>query len=118
MQYLIFLSPGPFYRLPFPTRGPSIFFMDTKSFYATVHGRVQGVAFRHYTRLTANRLSLSGWVRNLPSGAVEILAEGPEKPLEDLAIWIHQGPDFARVDQVRIEWRKPVGQKGPFEVRF
>jgi acylphosphatase len=92
--------------------------MTTKSFYATVHCRVQGVAFRHYTRLTANRLSLSGWVRNLPNGTVEMLAEGPEEQLEELATWIHRGPDFAQVDRVRIEWRKPVGGSGPFEVRF
>ncbi|MCP4197533.1 MAG: acylphosphatase [Proteobacteria bacterium] len=92
--------------------------MNIKSFYATVHGLVQGVAFRHYTRVTANRLNLSGWVRNLPNGAVEILAEGPEGQLKDLVTWIHRGPDFAQVDRVHIDWRKPVGQRGPFEVRF
>jgi acylphosphatase len=95
-----------------------MFFMDIKAFYATVHGLVQGVAFRHYTRITASRLHLSGWVRNLPNGAVEILAEGPTPQVEELAKWIQKGPAFARVDRVDMEWRKPLGQSGPFEVRF
>jgi acylphosphatase len=92
--------------------------MNTKAFYANVHGMVQGVAFRYYTRMTANRLHLSGWVRNLPNGAVEILAEGPNQQLEELAKWIQKGPDFARVDRVDIEWREPLGHSGQFEVRF
>ena len=92
--------------------------MDTHAFYAVVHGLVQGVAFRHYTRVTATRLNLSGFVRNLPNGSVEILAEGPKQPLEELARWIHRGPDYAQVERVDIEWCKPGGESGPFAIRF
>ncbi|MFW6151182.1 MAG: acylphosphatase, partial [Chloroflexota bacterium] len=44
---------------------------------ATVHGRVQGVFFRDFVRTTATKLGLSGYVRNLPTGDVEVRAEGP-----------------------------------------
>ncbi len=92
--------------------------MNTKAFHATVHGLVQGVAFRYHTRATATRLHLSGWVRNLPKGAVEILAEGPPQQLKELATWLRKGPDFARVDRVDMEWQAPQGLSGSFEIRF
>ena len=92
--------------------------MEARAFTAIVHGLVQGVAFRHHTRVVAARLNLSGFVRNLPNGSVEIAAEGPKEPLEELAEWIHHGPDYARVERVDLEWCEPRGQKGPFTIRF
>ena len=92
--------------------------MEKRAFTAIVHGLVQGVAFRHYTRATAARLNLSGFVRNLPNGSVEIEAEGPAGPLRELAEWIHHGPDYARVERVDMEWHDPRGQSGPFTVRY
>ena len=87
------------------------------AFHAIVHGLVQGVAFRHYTRMTASGLGLSGWVRNLPDGAVELIAEGERLPLEQLAAWIAHGPDSARVERVDLEWIPPTGLSGRFQVR-
>ena len=90
----------------------------TKAFYAIVHGLVQGVAFRHHTRVTANELGLSGWVRNLPNGTVELTAEGEETALQKLADWLEHGPRYARVDEVRLSWQEPTGLEGPFQIRF
>ena len=42
-----------------------------------VRGIVQGVAFRHHTKVRARELGLAGWVRNLPDGSVEVTAEIP-----------------------------------------
>lgn len=47
-------------------------------------GMVQGVGFRYTVQHFAENLALTGWVRNLPDGRVEILAEGPEEKIEEL----------------------------------
>ena len=63
-----------------------------KRIEATVHGRVQGVAFRHYTLMEANELKLTGWVANRHDGTVRVVAEGPEPALVRLAGWLRNGP--------------------------
>lgn len=68
--------------------------------HVRVAGRVQGVGFRWFVREQARRLQLSGWVRNLPSGEVELLAEGPRDALDALAKAVGQGPPGARVEVV------------------
>ena len=66
-----------------------------------VEGRVQGVWFRESTRREAERLGeIAGWVRNLPDGRVEVLAEGPSDRLESLGLFLAEGPDLARVKRV------------------
>lgn len=68
-----------------------------------ISGRVQGVAFRAYTRVQAEALGLRGHARNLPDGRVEVLACGEEHALEALLRWLEVGPPAARVDSVRVE---------------
>jgi len=65
-----------------------------------VRGRVQGVGFRWFVQREAEALDLSGWVRNTPDGAVEVLASGSEQQLAALAAKLKQGPRAARVDSV------------------
>jgi acylphosphatase len=65
-----------------------------------VVGRVQGVFFRHSTRIEAERLGVCGTVRNLPDGSVEVLARGSPRILLDLQRWLQRGPVRARVDSV------------------
>jgi len=66
-----------------------------------VFGKVQGVYFRHSARLEAKRLVLRGMARNLPDGAVEVLAQGAASAVEELRLWLQRGPPQARVDEVR-----------------
>ena len=66
-----------------------------------VMGRVQGVHFRHGTRLEATRLKVRGLARNLPDGSVEVLAQGSPSDVEALHQWLHRGPAHARVEAVR-----------------
>lgn len=66
-----------------------------------VRGRVQGVAFRAATLATAQRLQLTGWVRNRPDGAVETLVCGDAEALRSFREWLHQGPRYAIVTDVR-----------------
>jgi acylphosphatase len=66
-----------------------------------VFGKVQGVFFRHSTRLEACRLGVRGIARNLPDGSVEVLARGPAAAVDELLTWTRDGPAEARVDEVR-----------------
>jgi acylphosphatase len=73
--------------------------------HATIHGRVQGVSFRYYTRMQAQMLGITGWVRNLPDGkTVETLAFGSREALDQFLEWLHQGPSGAKVTHIDTEW--------------
>lgn len=85
--------------------------------HAIVHGRVQGVAFRHHTKLRARACGLAGWVRNLADGAVEVWFEGEEARVLELAAWLETGPPAARVTRVELEDVPPAGSN-QFQVRF
>ncbi|AGW13682.1 acylphosphatase [Megalodesulfovibrio gigas] len=65
--------------------------------YCLVSGLVQGVAFRWFTKETALRLGLAGWVRNLPDGRVETLLQGPDESLTLAMDALQAGPPHARV---------------------
>jgi acylphosphatase len=65
-----------------------------------VSGQVQGVFYRASTESTARRLGLTGWVRNLPDGRVELVACGEETKLKELERWLWQGPAHAHVEEV------------------
>ena len=73
---------------------------DADRLHARVSGRVQGVGFRWFVREEARRLGLAGWVRNLPTGDVELVAEGSPEALDALARTIGRGPPGARVELV------------------
>jgi acylphosphatase len=65
-----------------------------------ITGTVQGVCFRHCTRVEAERLTLKGYARNLPDGSVEVLAQGAAAAVAELHRWLHRGPRSARVEAV------------------
>jgi len=69
-----------------------------------ISGIVQGVFFRHYTFEQAHQLGLTGWVRNLPSGQVETILEGPKGKVDEMIKWCRHGPDSAKVTNIDIKW--------------
>ncbi len=69
---------------------------------ALVHGRVQGVFFRVYTRDKANQLQLTGWVRNNRDGTVECHAQGPNPAITEFISFLHQGSPSSKVDNVSV----------------
>lgn len=82
-----------------------------------VHGHVQGVFFRASTRNMAERLGLTGWVRNDPAGSVTAHLEGARDAIEALLTWIRAGgPDEASVSDVDTITVDDEGHKG-FRVR-
>lgn len=66
-----------------------------------VSGRVQGVFYRASTVDMARGLGLTGWVRNLSDGGVELVACGDAAKLQELERWLWDGPRHARVERVR-----------------
>jgi acylphosphatase len=81
-----------------------------------VAGRVQGVWFRESCRDRALAAGVSGWVRNLADGRVEVVLEGSAAAVDEVAAWCRQGPPRARVDRVEGADEPPVGEQG-FRVR-
>lgn len=67
---------------------------------ARVRGKVQGVAFRHFTREKAKALGLVGWVRNLQDGTVELIYQGEGEAVAAMTGWLWTGSPFAKVDAV------------------
>ncbi len=65
-----------------------------------VAGKVQGIGFRGFVQERARGLQLSGWVRNLSSGNVEIAASGSEASVRSLLVAVREGPEGAVVKQV------------------
>jgi acylphosphatase len=82
-----------------------------------VRGVVQGVGFRMYTKREALRLGLRGYVRNLPLGEVEIVAEGPAEAVERLIAWAKHGPPAAVVEDVSAEGGESTGEFSDFGIR-
>lgn len=70
------------------------------SLHVQVKGRVQGVGFRWFVRVSGRRLQLSGWVKNRPDGSVEVAASGAEDRLAELRKLVKRGPDGADVTDV------------------
>lgn len=83
---------------------------------AIVHGLVQGVLFRHHTRLRAQELGLTGCVENRADGAVSIIAEGDRESLKQLLQWLHEGPQPAMVNRVESSWGEPTHSFTKFEI--
>jgi acylphosphatase len=78
---------------------------------------VQGVGFRYATADEAQRLGLNGWVRNLDSGGVEAVFEGPRARVEDMVRWCQDGPPGAFVRDVHVSWDEPVEGLSEFHIR-
>ncbi len=81
-----------------------------------ISGLVQGVFFRREVTRLARHLDVSGWVRNLPDGSVEVLAEGDKQKLDELVQFCRIGPSGARVKDVGVEWSDFRGEFRGFKI--
>ena len=68
-----------------------------KQLHCFISGRVQGVGFRYWTKRQAKKLGIKGWVRNLPDGKVEVMAQGSEESLQKFKKLLAEGPFIAEV---------------------
>lgn len=87
-----------------------------KQLHCMVRGKVQGVFFRSATQREARRLGLTGWVRNLSDGTVEVTVEGEEDALKEFQLWVQRGNSASRVDRVDTRWRGYTGEFVDFRI--
>ena len=88
---------------------------DTLTVNMKITGKVQGVGFRYFVLRQAQD-SINGWVRNIPNGDVEALAQGEKADLEQFIAKVKEGPSFSRVDDVNLNWVKEGEQYFGFEI--
>lgn len=81
-----------------------------------VRGRVQGVLFRAETVNVAQRLGVTGWVRNLPDGRVEALFEGEKENVEKAVEFCRRGPPGAYVQDLDVRWEDWKGEFQEFDI--
>jgi acylphosphatase len=81
----------------------------TAAVQVKVTGRVQGVAFRWEAQHQAERLGARGWVRNEPDGSVVAHVEGEPDVVNDMVVWLRQGPPGSRVRDVAVREAAPTG---------
>ncbi|MFT8356903.1 acylphosphatase [Bifidobacterium aquikefiri] len=79
--------------------------------HAQVIGMVQGVGFRYAALRVAERIQVTGWVHNEHDGSVVVEAQGDEEAISSMTQWLHEGPAWARVDNVNIEHINPVPER-------
>jgi acylphosphatase len=90
--------------------------MADKRAHLMISGRVQGVFYRDSSKKMADYLGLKGWVKNNPSGQVEMVVQGSEINVKSMIQWCHQGPSRAKVSQVDVKWETRVEAFEDFKV--
>ncbi|WP_456403099.1 acylphosphatase [Persephonella sp.] len=81
-------------------------------------GTVQGVGFRYFVKNKAEKFGVKGFVRNLPDGTVEVMAEGDEEILRRFMEEIENGPPLAEVTGLRYEFIDKDGGFSSFEIQY
>jgi len=85
---------------------------------AIVFGNVQGVGYRDFVSRVAASIGVNGFVRNLPNGTVEVVAEGGKEEIKELLHSLEQGPSLSCVSGVKTSWSdKTEGLKG-FSIKY
>jgi acylphosphatase len=88
----------------------------SRRIHALITGTVQGVGFREFTQRNARQLGIIGWVRNLPTGEVELEAEGPEAAMQQFEGKVKSGPRGSKVDKVQTA-KASTEPLAEFEIR-
>lgn len=89
-----------------------------KRLHVCYSGRVQGVGFRFTAETTAMALRLTGWVRNLRDGRVEIVVEGDEPVLHEFLEHLRTGPMANFIRKTDVKWEAATSEFGDFEIRY
>ncbi|MBI4764528.1 MAG: acylphosphatase [Deltaproteobacteria bacterium] len=92
--------------------------MEKISAQVVIHGWVQGVYFRAFTRDQARSLGLAGWVRNRRDGTVEAYFEGEKEKVDQMVAWCRRGSPPSRVEQVDVTYGPFSGDFDSFQIRY
>lgn len=98
----------------FCQKGNKVYFYSM-AIHLIIKGRVQGVYYRASAKEAADKLGITGWVKNTPDGNVEILAQGSDEAIDKFIDWCKQGPEHAIVKEVVIS-KAPDGAFEGFEI--
>lgn len=90
---------------------------NNKTVHIIVRGRVQGVGFRWFAQKIANKNSISGWVKNLFDGTVEIEATGDQNDLNKFVVSLQHDHSWATVKDLKID-TIPHTEYDGFEIKF
>ena len=86
-------------------------------YYIVVDGRVQGVGFRYFCQMNATNLNLTGWVRNMSNGMVEMEVQGNENIIEKFISLISKGNYFVRVTSLSKNEIEVITDEKKFKVK-
>ncbi len=92
--------------------------MEDKRVHIIIESRVQGVFYRASARDEALTLELTGFVKNLPGGSVELVAEGNPEKLDQLIQWCRVGPPNAQVTDIKTTFSPPIGEFDNFHIQY
>jgi len=81
-------------------------------------GRVQGVGFRYAAQDIAMNLGITGWIKNLDDGRVEVVVEGTEEDIKKFLDNISKGALGRYIKEVVLSWEKPAREFNDFDIRF
>ncbi len=81
-----------------------------------ITGHVQGVWYRSHTKDRAEKMGLTGWVRNLPNGDVEAVFEGEESIIEEMIVWCYSGSPLCQVDDIQTLYEKHLDEFDEFKI--
>jgi acylphosphatase len=90
---------------------------DNKRCRILISGQVQGVRYRAFAKIAAEKNNITGFARNLPDNRVEVVAEGDEFDLLSFIQLLRTGPPSAVVDGFDMEWEEATNEFSRFEVR-
>lgn len=90
--------------------------MTVKSYRVVIKGIVQGVNFRNFTKLEAQRLGVRGYVRNTFDGDVEAYFEGEEDRLKEIIASVHIGPPSSRVKEIKLYEQDGLSDFNDFKI--
>lgn len=82
-----------------------------------IEGRLQGANFRYHTQQQAHKLQLTGFVRNLSDGRIEIDAQGDDESIDKMLAWCQQGPHSSQIKNILFRYDEPSENGSDFVVR-
>ena len=89
----------------------------TKRLSLKITGLVQGVGYRYLSQKQAQKEGLSGYVKNLDDGSVEVVVEGDETKLKEFIQWCYNGVGPAQVHKIEENWSELTGEFSDFMIK-
>ena len=92
-------------------------FRERARVHILVHGKVHGVFFRDYTKKTADKMGITGWVKNTDN-AVEIIGEGDKTKLREFILECQKGSPLAKVEKLDYKLEDYTGKFDRFFINY